>query len=51
LVGYLFKNVGGEKAFYFALIPMAILIICLFILNNIQKKSNATIGFDTKGGH
>ncbi len=38
LVGYLFKNIGGEKAFYFALIPMAILIICLIILNKIQKK-------------
>ena len=51
LVGYLFKNIGGEKAFYFALIPMAILAICLFILNNIQKKSNLSIEFDTTGGH
>ena len=51
LVGYLFKNIGGEKAFYFALIPMAILAICLFILNNIQKKSNSSIEFDTTGGH
>ncbi|WP_435355209.1 MFS transporter [Emticicia sp. SJ17W-69] len=51
LVGYLFKNIGGEKAFYFALIPMAILAICLFILNNIQKKTNKTIEFDTTGGH
>lgn len=51
LVGYLFKNIGGEKAFYFALIPMAILAICLFILNNIQKKSNTSIEFDTSGGH
>ena len=51
LVGYLFKNIGGEKAFYFALIPMAILIICLIILNKIQKKSNTNIEFDTSGGH
>ncbi len=51
LVGYLFQNIGGEKAFYFALIPMAILAICLFILNNIQKKSNTSIEFDTSGGH
>lgn len=51
LVGYLFKNIGGEKAFYFALIPMSILIICLFILNKIQKKSDTTIEFDTTGGH
>ena len=51
LVGYLFKNVGGEKAFYFALIPMAILAICLFILNNIQKKSTTSIEFNTSEGH
>lgn len=51
LVGYLFKNIGGDKAFYFSLVPMAVLVICLFLLNNIQKKSGATIKFNTKGGH
>lgn len=38
IVGYLFKSIGGSKAFYFALIPLIILIVCLVILNNIQKK-------------
>jgi FHS family glucose/mannose:H+ symporter-like MFS transporter len=38
LVGYLFKNTGGAKAFYFSLIPMAVLIICLFFFNRLQKK-------------
>lgn len=38
IVGYLFQNIGGSKAFYFALIPLFILIICLVILNKIQKK-------------
>src|SRR5690606_32281433 len=32
LVGYLFRNVGGARAFYFSLIPMAILVVCLLIL-------------------
>ncbi len=39
LVGYLFKNIGGQKAFYFSLIPMAILLICLFFFSKFQKKS------------
>ncbi|MGI8951348.1 MAG: MFS transporter [Chitinophagaceae bacterium] len=43
LVGYLFKNIGGEKAFYFSLFPLTILMICLFALNGIQKKSHVHI--------
>lgn len=50
LVGYLFKNIGGGKAFYFSLIPMAVLMICLFFFYRIQKKSKTTIEF-TGGGH
>lgn len=42
LVGYLFKNIGGEKAFYFSLIPMAILIVCLFIFKRLENKFKAT---------
>jgi FHS family glucose/mannose:H+ symporter-like MFS transporter len=38
LVGYLFKNIGGAKAFYFSLIPMAVLIICLVLFSRLQKK-------------
>jgi len=40
LVGYLFKNIGGQKAFYFALIPMAILLLCLFFFNYIAKRKD-----------
>lgn len=50
LVGYLFKNIGGQKAFYFSLVPMAILLVCIFFFSRIQKKSNTTIEF-TSGGH
>jgi fucose permease len=37
-VGYLFEHVGGQKAFFFMLIPMAILLISLFLLNKISNK-------------
>ena len=40
LVGYLFKNIGGEKAFYFSLIPMAVLIICLFIFKRLENNKS-----------
>ena len=40
LVGYLFKNIGGQKAFYFSLIPMAVLLICLFFFYRMQKKQS-----------
>lgn len=41
LVGYLFQNIGGAKAFYFSLIPLCILIACLLVLNNILAKNKA----------
>jgi fucose permease len=39
VVGYLFKYFGGADAFYFTLIPMLVLIICLFYLNKLTKDS------------
>ena len=44
LVGYLFKNIGGQKAFYFSLIPMFILLLCLFFFYKIQKKKTTATG-------
>ncbi len=35
IVGWLFKNLGAEKAFYYTLIPMAVLFICLVLLRNL----------------
>ena len=51
LVGYLFKHIGGQKAFYFALIPMSVLLICLFYFYSIQKKSGKSIEITSAGGH
>ncbi|MFT3682812.1 MAG: MFS transporter [Ferruginibacter sp.] len=50
LVGYLFKNIGGQKAFYFSLIPMSVLMLCLFFFYRMQKKSGTKVEF-TGGGH
>lgn len=50
LVGYLFKNIGGQKAFYFSLVPMAVLLVCIFFFSRMQKKSTTAIEF-TPGGH
>jgi len=38
ITGHIFESYGGEKAFYFSLVPMTILIVCLFILRRLQKK-------------
>ncbi|QSB25620.1 sugar MFS transporter [Flavobacterium sp. CLA17] len=39
ITGWLFKNEGPEKAFYFTLIPMALLLISFFILKKITAKN------------
>ncbi len=39
IIGWLFKNVGANKAFYFTLIPMGLLIIAFIILERLTKKT------------
>jgi FHS family glucose/mannose:H+ symporter-like MFS transporter len=51
LVGYLFKHIGGQKAFYFSLIPMAVLLACLFFFYGVQKGSDKKVEFTAAGGH
>jgi MFS transporter, FHS family, glucose/mannose:H+ symporter len=51
LVGYLFKNIGGQKAFYFSLIPMAVLLLCLFFFYRQQKKTGNKSKLTVGGGH
>jgi MFS transporter, FHS family, glucose/mannose:H+ symporter len=43
LVGYLFQNIGGQKAFYFSLIPMLALMFCLFFFYRIQTKTKTDL--------
>jgi len=40
IIGWLFKNVGANKAFYFTLIPMGLLIVAFIILNKLTKNKN-----------
>ena len=37
-IGYLFKNVGAESAFYYTLIPMGILLIAIFALKKLTQQ-------------
>lgn len=39
ITGHVFEAYGGQTAFYFSLIPIAILIILLFIFKKLQPKS------------
>jgi fucose permease len=39
ITGHIFEAYGGQTAFYFSLIPITILIICLVFFNRLQKKS------------
>ncbi|MFP2996782.1 MFS transporter [Spongiivirga sp. MCCC 1A20706] len=40
IIGYLFKEVGAQKAFYFTLIPMTVLLICYFILKRLTNEKS-----------
>jgi fucose permease len=40
ITGYIFEHFGGQSAFYFSLIPMTILIICLVIFNRLSEKKS-----------
>ncbi len=51
ITGSIFEAYGGKTAFYFSLVPIGILIVCLFFFNRIQKKSETKIEFTSKGGH
>jgi len=42
IIGWLFKNMGAGKAFYFLLIPMGLLIVSFFILKNLTTKAAKT---------
>lgn len=45
ITGHIFQAYGGESAFYFSLIPISVLIVALFLLNRLQKKSETKIEF------
>jgi MFS transporter, FHS family, glucose/mannose:H+ symporter len=38
LIGWLFKNMGADQAFYYTLIPMSFLFVAIFILKRLTDK-------------
>ena len=42
LIGWLFKEVGPKEAFFYTLIPMALLLISIFLLDKLIKQKNVT---------
>jgi FHS family glucose/mannose:H+ symporter-like MFS transporter len=51
ITGHIFEAYGGETAFYFSLVPITVLAICLFFFNRLQKNSEAVIEFTSTKGH
>lgn len=43
ITGNIFQRFGGQNAFYFSLVPITILIICLTIFKNFQPKLKAQV--------
>lgn len=41
ITGYIFEHFGGQKAFYFSLVPITILAISLFVFNKLQQRELA----------
>jgi fucose permease len=44
ITGHIFDAYGGQTAFYFSLIPIAILVVLLFIFKKMQPKTDAVPG-------
>lgn len=42
LVGWLFKEVGPKKAFFYTLVPMVLLLISIILLNRLTKQKHVT---------
>lgn len=51
ITGHIFQAYGGQTAFYFSLVPIAILITSLTFFNRLQKKSAAAVTFNSTASH
>ncbi|HWA32766.1 MAG TPA: MFS transporter [Cyclobacteriaceae bacterium] len=51
ITGNIFESYGGETAFYFSLVPIGVLIMCLYFFNKWQKKSEKEISFAAASSH
>lgn len=51
ITGNIFQHYGGQSAFYFSLVPIALLTTCLFLFNRLQKKSEIVSHVSSNGIH
>jgi len=51
ITGHVFGAYGGQTAFYLSLIPIAVLIILLFIFKKLQPANTDPVQVKTTGGH
>ncbi|MBL7816585.1 MAG: MFS transporter [Saprospiraceae bacterium] len=52
ITGHIFEAYGGQSAFYFSLIPITLLLICLFFFNKQQQKTGQSAQINSvSGGH
>ncbi len=52
ITGHIFEAYGGESAFYFSLLPITLLLVCLFFFNKLHKPTdNEAIIKPTSIGH
>lgn len=52
ITGHIFESYGGESAFYFSLIPIGLLLVCLYFFNKLQKPTDTEAPIKlTSGGH
>lgn len=52
ITGYIFHEYSGQTAFYFTLVPITVLIVCLVVFKRLQKNTATNVEFDmSKAGH
>jgi FHS family glucose/mannose:H+ symporter-like MFS transporter len=47
ITGNIFQAFGGQTAFYFSLVPIGILMVCLFFFNRLQMEKESKIAFSS----
>ncbi len=52
ITGHIFESYGGESAFYFSLLPITLLLVCLYFFNKLHKPTDTEAAIKPiSGGH
>lgn len=51
ITGHIFEAYGAQTAFYFSLVPIALLAVCLFFFNMLQNKTDTKVDINTSASH